>query len=117
MVNAREEEFKTIMMDDVVALFTNARVDRASVPENLFCYDVRHDDCCQGEACEIKSYVAVNHWGTIIKKEALPLEEGSYYPKDDFNYLGDTMSLEEFERATFNELGEPMDVAPPQIEM
>lgn len=54
------------MLDEYVVLFTSARIDRKTVPENLFCYDARHDDDCQGIACEIKPYVAVNHWGTIL---------------------------------------------------
>ncbi len=33
MVDAREEKFEIVMVDDVVALFTNARVDRASATE------------------------------------------------------------------------------------
>ena len=40
-------------------LFTCARIDRKTVPEDLSCYDVRHDDDCRGIACEIKPYVVV----------------------------------------------------------
>lgn len=96
MVDAKEEDFELVVLDDIPALFTNSRIDRGSIPANVFCYDVRHDDCCQGIACEIKPHIMVNHWGTIITKQEIPLEDGSYYPKEDLNYLGRTMTLDEF---------------------
>lgn len=97
MVSAEEENFELVMMDEYPVLFTCARVDRSSVPENLYCYEVRHDDCCQGIVCEVKPHVAVNHWGTILSKTEIPLETGSYYPKEDFNYLGNAMSLKGYQ--------------------
>lgn len=84
------------MLDDIPVLFTCARVDRDTIPQDLFCYDVRHDDECQGIACEVKPFVKINHWGTIISKTEIPLEEGSYYLSDGLNYLGDTMGIEEY---------------------
>lgn len=103
MVDAKEEDFELVVLDDIPALFTNSRVDRGSIPDGAYCYDVRHDDCCQGIACEIKPHIMVNHWGTIIAKQEIPLEDGSYYPKEDLNYLGRTMTLDEFLQADINQ--------------
>lgn len=61
MENAGKENFELAMLDDYVVLYTGSRIDRNTVPEKLFCYDVRHDDDCQGIACEVKPYVLVNH--------------------------------------------------------
>lgn len=60
MENAGKENFELAMLDDYVVLYTGSRIDRNTVPENLFCYDVRHDDDCQGIACEVKPHVLVN---------------------------------------------------------
>ena len=68
MVDARKESFELVMAEDILAIFTCLRVNRGSIPEGLFCYDIRYDDDCQGIAGEIAPFVMVNHWGTIITK-------------------------------------------------
>ena len=40
-VDARTEEFQHIEVFDKFALFTNARIDRTTVPEGWYCYDFR----------------------------------------------------------------------------
>ena len=98
MVNANEVTFELIMVDDMPAIFTNSRVSNDSVPKGLFCYDIRHNDLCRGIACEIKPFILVNHWGSIITKEKIPLKNGNRYLADDLNYLGYPMKLDEFIR-------------------
>ena len=74
-VNAAEEDFELMELFGQTVLFTNMRVDRSTVPEGLYAYDVRHDDDCTGEICEIKPSVMVNHWGTIICKEQIEMDD------------------------------------------
>ncbi len=39
----------------------------------------------------------VNHWGTVITKEPIEgADEGIVLNEDDYNYLGENMTLEEF---------------------
>lgn len=54
MENANKEKFELVMIDDIPALFSCLRIDRDSIPEGLFGYDVRHDDSGQGIACECR---------------------------------------------------------------
>lgn len=54
-------------------MFENGRVDRDSIPEGLYTYDVRDDN--DGQFWEIKPSVVVNHWGTIIGKEPVALDD------------------------------------------
>ncbi len=77
-------------------LFTNLRIKRDTLPDGVVAYDVR--DCCDGEFHQVQKYVMVNHWGTIIGLDPLPLEEdGRYYPQgDDGCFTGGYMSLAEF---------------------
>ena len=99
MVDAKKETFELAMLDAYPVLFTSARVDRKTVPKDLFCYDVRHDDGGQGIACEVKPHVLVNHWGTILSKEEIPMEEsGSYYPSEDLDYSGELFMVDEYLR-------------------
>lgn len=81
-------------------LFTNMRIDRTSLPSGIFAYDVRDCDC-DGNFAEIREFVLVNHWGTILCKEKIPLNKnGSYYPEEGENYI-DYSTLEEFCKSNF----------------
>ena len=40
-LNAKTEQYELAEIDNKVVLFTNMRLDRDTVPEGLFCYDVR----------------------------------------------------------------------------
>ncbi len=98
-VNAAEEDFELMELFGQTVLFTNMRVDRSTVPQDLYVYDVRHDDDCTGEICEIKPSVMVNHWGTIICKEPIEMDEfwhSKFVDKDDYSYLGDSVKLDEY---------------------
>lgn len=58
-------------------LFTNARVDRESIPEGLYAYDVGDD--CDGNFWRVQRFVMVNHWGTIIGPEEVALDAGGQF--------------------------------------
>lgn len=48
----------------------------------------------------------VNHWGTILSKTEIPMTEGgSYYPREDMNYLGETLTVEEYMRLDMRQDG------------
>lgn len=96
MVNAKEERYELVMADKYPVLFTNVRINRDSVPKGLYCYDIRHDDECQGIACEIKKFVLVNHWGTILSKEEIPMPDGYLILENDIEYLGVQMDVDEY---------------------
>lgn len=96
MQNEIHEKFELVMLDEFLVLFTCSRIDRKIIPEELFCYDVRHDDECQGIVCEIKPFILVNHWGTIISQAEIPLIKGRYFPQEDLSYIGVRMSIEEY---------------------
>jgi len=105
-VNAQEESFELMEMLGQRVLFTNMRVDRDTVPEDLYVYEVRHDDDCTGEICEIKPFVMVNHWGTMICKEPIELDtkwNSKFVDKGDYCYLGDTAKLDEFINTDYSE--------------
>lgn len=82
-------------------LFTGLRVDKTTIPEGWYFYEVRHDDWCQGDPIEIALGVMVNHWGTLIMKEPLELIpdhdlHNAYLdinPETDWDYLYETVSL------------------------
>ena len=96
-VDARNEIFEHIELFDAPAMFTNARVKRSTVPEGLFCYDVRGSDDDPGALYVIEPSVLVNHSGTIIGIEDYMLEKGqAKYIATHINFLGDEITLDEF---------------------
>ncbi len=97
-VNAQEESFELMDILGQRALFTNLRVDRSTVPKDLYVYELRDEDCT-GEICEIKTFVMVNHWGTIICKEPIELDtrwNSRFVDSNDYSYLGDSIKLDEY---------------------
>lgn len=103
-LDASTQQYELAEIDNKVVLFTNMRLDRDTVPEGICCYDVRDSDNLDGSMAQIKPFVLVNHWGTILSKEPFPMDEsGSYYP-EDWGYLGESMSLSEFQKETAEQL-------------
>ena len=72
-VDARTEEFQHIEVFDKFALFTNARIDRTTVPKGWYCYDFRGTGDAPGELRFIEESVVVNHSGSILMPEKLEL--------------------------------------------
>ena len=97
-VNARTEEFQHIEVFDKFALFTNAQIDRTTVPEGWYCYDFRGTGDDFGELRFIEERVVVNHSGSILMPEKLELPaSGQLDAWDEFGFLDECdMTLREF---------------------
>ena len=96
-INADETSYERFEILGRNALFTNLRIDRKSLPNGLYAYDLRDSDECDGTPSELKTFIMVNHWGTVIVKEPIDgADEGIVLNDEDFNYLGEDMTLNEF---------------------
>lgn len=80
-VNARKENFEYIELFGNPGLFTNARIDRDTVPEGWYAYDLRGSDYDPGEPVTVEPNVVVNHAGTILTHEPVS------FPKEGFKRL------------------------------
>jgi demethoxyubiquinone hydroxylase (CLK1/Coq7/Cat5 family) len=78
--NAMDLDYAPVSLFDKPALFTNARIDRDTVPDGLYAYDIRHGD--DGDAATVEKAVRVNHMGTVITAEPLDFGEADYIPLD-----------------------------------
>lgn len=107
-VDAKNEIFEHIELFDSPAMFTNARVDRSTVPEGLFCYDIRGSDDDPGALCVMENHVLVNHAGTVIGTVNYMLGKDDYKViGEGINFLGDEITLDEFCGRYGVEIGEP----------
>jgi hypothetical protein len=102
--NAMQEDFERVTVLGLPMLFTNARIDRASVPKGYYLYEVRHDDDQQGDPVQLGRWIMVNHWGTLISNKPVKLEpsptiDNAYRdidPETDWNYEGESTTLQEY---------------------
>lgn len=95
----KNEIYEVVTVLNIPMLFTCERIDHKTIPEELFVYEVRHDDDCQGIPCEINKYIFVNHLGTLISNRPLPIVENGmpiFLGEDDWNYEGDNMTLADY---------------------
>ncbi len=99
-VNAMTEVYSTAELFGKPALFTNSRIDRDRVPDNLCCYDIRGSDNDPGALNLVEPAVSVNHAGTVITAKPLEFPDSGYTEiGDGLNFLGDEMTVAEFEQS------------------
>lgn len=97
--DARTEDYELFEIFGQTAIFTNNRLDRSTVPDNAYAYDLR--DAFDGVPGEVKTSVVVNHFGTIITKKPIEgADHGVILTPDDYNFIGDEMSLDDFMKNT-----------------
>ena len=118
VLDARGEVYDVVDMDGRLCLFSNMRLDRDTIPKGLYCYDVRDSDSLDGSFAEVKPFVLVNHWGTIISWEEIALNgQGSYYPKEEPYFTGIHLSLKEYVQASREELEEAIARLDPELSL
>jgi hypothetical protein len=96
-VNAREEEYEHVELFGKPALFTNSRIDRVTVPDNFYCYDLRGSDYDPGRPITVEDKVGVNHAGAVLTAEPVTIpKEGFKRLRGRLNFLGECLSLADF---------------------
>ena len=55
--------------------FYDVRIERSSVPQGLYHYEVAGDDDCGGDPVRVAKGILVNFFGTLISRTELPLDE------------------------------------------
>lgn len=100
--DAGKELFEEITVLGKPALFTGIRIDRNTVPEGLFLYEVRHDDEGLGDPVQIGERILVNHFGTLLTCEPVILQPDGYLDIDeekDWSFSGgDCRTVSEFQK-------------------
>ena len=99
------KKYEAVIIFNKPMLFTNERLEYDNVPDGLYRYDIR-DGGMDGNMCELKDQVAVNHWGTVLSKDAVEsrmvdgkemnTQEGIQISEDDYNYTGEVFTTQEY---------------------
>lgn len=79
--NVREEEFEHIELFGKPALFSNHRIDRDTVPEGFYLYDLRGSGCGLGRPITMENRVA-DHAGAVLTAEPVKFQKRKRLPKN-----------------------------------
>ena len=98
--DASKQNYQEVAIFARPALFTECRIDRTTVPEDVYRYELRHGDEDWGEPRELARGLMVNFYGTVLTREPfqlpidgwIPLESGSLSFQD-----GGCRTLAEFQ--------------------
>lgn len=80
--NASEQSYQEGTIMGRPALFTERRIDRSTVPEGVYRYELRHSDEDWGEPIEISRSIAVNFYGTVLTRELFQLPVEGWLPME-----------------------------------
>lgn len=96
-VNARDEKFELAELFGKPALFTNSRIDRDTMPEGFYCYDLRGSDYDPGKPVTVEKSVSVNFAGAVLMPESLDFKGKELRRvSGKLNFLGAERSLAKF---------------------
>lgn len=83
------ESFEKVSVCVIPCGFNDIRIDRGTVPEGKYHYEVADDDESGGDPARVQPGVMVNFFGTLICDRPLPIgDDGVLWLKDgDFMWL------------------------------
>lgn len=92
-----KEELAEIEVKERLALFTELRVNKETVPNGIYCYALRQGDDF-GIPCAIEEKMAVNYFGAILITEPLDLGNNDYIKVgyDDFAFIWEYLNIWQF---------------------
>ncbi len=96
---AMTEEFQQVSIGDKIGLFTDIRIDRSTVPEGAYFYEIRHADESGWDPVQLGLGIMANFYGTLITKEPIEMDSHGYADIEDgeFQLLNNgSITLSEF---------------------
>ena len=109
------EKYDLIEIFGVPGIFSNERLTKEDIPEDLFLYQLRDCDGECGPFGEIAEYISANHSGSIVTKEPLDLGEYGSILFNENNaprFAGDEITIGQLLRGDFR-----MDMSDEQDDM
>ena len=103
-LDASTAKFELVTVLNLPMLFTCCRVDQDTVPEDLYIYEVSHEEDVHGKPVQISEWIRVNLWGTLLTSKPIRLDKHSktfrtYREIDsevDWNYEGRTLTVNQY---------------------
>ena len=67
--HAESLKYQEVTLFGKPALFTECRINRATVPKDVHRYEIRHGDEDWGEPVELAHGIGVNYYGTVLTQK------------------------------------------------
>ena len=98
--DANRLTYDEVTIFGVPALFTDLRVDRSTVSDGVYRYEVRYSDEYGGEPVELARGIMVDFFGTVLMREPiqLPISGGMELNDGDLDFQSGCFSLAEFQQ-------------------
>ena len=71
----REESFSQVSVCGILCEYNDMQIDRSTVPEGKYQYEVAGDDDSGGEPARVQWGIMANFFGTLISDKPLPVED------------------------------------------
>lgn len=96
-IDVRKKKMAEVEVKGRMALFTEVRVDKDTISDGMYCYDLRHGDD-NGMPCTIEQNVTVNYFGAVIVSVPFDFGNEDYVPVsyDDFGFTGEHLTVSEY---------------------
>ena len=78
--DAKKLTYQEVTILGKPALFTECRIDRTTVPEGVYRYEMRHADEDWGEPITLSRSILVNYYGTVLTREPFQLPVEGWIP-------------------------------------
>lgn len=103
-LDASTAKFELVTVLNLPMLFTCCRVDQDTVPEELYIYEVSHEEDVRGKPVQISERIRENLWGTLLTSKPIRLDKHprtfrTYREIDsevDWNYEGRTLTVNQY---------------------
>lgn len=103
IIDVNEGSLQEVEIKGHMALFTELRVDKNTVPDGVNCYELRHGDDDSYPAA-LEQSVRVNYFGAVLMTDKVELGQEGYVPLEyeDFGFTGEDLTMSEY-RANYLE--------------
>lgn len=103
VIDVNRESFQEVEVKGHMALFTELRVDKSTIPEEVNCYELRHGDDDSYPAA-LEQSVKVNYFGAVLMTDKVDFGEEGYVELvfGDFGFTGEDLTMPEY-RANYGE--------------
>lgn len=96
-VNVRGASFEEVRLFDKLAILTEERIDRDTLPKGMYSYELRGSDEDAGTPATLESDVSVNFCCTFVTNVSFDFDEAGYLDiKGELDFLGIETSFDAF---------------------
>ena len=101
--NAYDISYTRLKLFGNEVLLSDERIDKETLPEGLYCYDIRHSDNDWDMPVTIEKRVVANWYGSILSKVPIELNSNLENPNDPYRRVSEDDFTEKYRGITLSE--------------